>query len=87
VLAGLSVWFIYALLGYFGVIKNTATRPWNRLPRRSRPASAQAAVANSVYEMLPHRRRAVPASALDGRPCPQMLIFEGANVGIYRQRP
>ena len=27
VLAGLSVWFIYAgLLGYFGVIKNTATR-------------------------------------------------------------
>jgi hypothetical protein len=28
VLAGLSVWFIYAgLLGYFGVIKNTATRP------------------------------------------------------------
>jgi len=28
VLAGLSAWFIYAgLLGYFGVIKNTATRP------------------------------------------------------------
>ena len=28
VLAGLSVWFIYAgLLGYFGVVKNTAMRP------------------------------------------------------------
>src|SRR6266849_1191018 len=28
VLAGLSVWFIYAgLSGYFGIIKNTATRP------------------------------------------------------------
>src|SRR5713101_4432999 len=28
VLAGLSVWFIYAgLFGYFGIIKNTATRP------------------------------------------------------------
>ena len=28
VLAGLSVWFIYAgLLGYFGVLQNTAMRP------------------------------------------------------------
>ena len=59
---------------------------WNRLPRRSRPflsllsyraifcqragRSGFSDLDNSVHVMLPHRRRAVPASALDGRPCP-----------------
>jgi hypothetical protein len=64
VLARLSVWFIYALLGYFGVIKNTATRPpgiaflvvpalfflFFLIVRSS--ASAQAAVAFPIWIIL-----------------------------------
>ena len=53
--AGLSVWFIYALLGYFGRYqKHGDASSWNRLPRRSRPssASAQAAVAFPIWIIL-----------------------------------
>ncbi len=104
VLAGLSVWFIYALLGYFGVIKNTATRPpgiaflvvpalfflFFLIVRSS--ASAQAAVAFPIWiipctqcfrigvELFLHQLW------MDGL-VPQMLIFEGASVDIYRQQP
>ena len=105
VLAGLSVWFIYAgLLGYFGVIKNTATRPpgiaflvvpalfflFFLIVRSS--ASAQAAVAFPIWIILCTQCFRIGVELflhqlwMDGL-VPQMLIFEGANVDIYRQRP
>jgi hypothetical protein len=68
VLAGLCAWFLYVgLMGYFGVVKNTAMRPRIILGTQ---------YFRIGVELFLHQLW------LDGL-VPKMLTFEGANVDIY----